>query len=203
MLQRKWAVSNVLRGGHRKMAASIQPRGDDSSERRSKKIEIASAITVAAIAALGATGAALVNTQPWHHENSCTNNLTITSPSAGQAETGGNNEHILVKGAACDMNGKTGWLFWQDTDGTYYLEYFNNPPVPTVTSDGYWSYTIKDLGNPGDKNQQYGIAVVLASPLCTNELERAKPDSNGDIGFKVLPSGCQVDYNVDVNFTYS
>jgi hypothetical protein len=185
------------------MTVSTQPPGDDASGRRNRRPELAIAIIVAIIAAFSTTGAALITTQPWHHDYLCTNNLTITSPGAGQSETGGNNEHILVKGTACGMNGKTGWLFWRDTDGTYYLEYYNNPPIPTITSDGSWSYTVEDLGNPGDKDQQYGIIVVLASPACTNELERAKPDSNGDIKFKILPSGCQAEYNVDVDFTYS
>jgi hypothetical protein len=185
------------------MTTSINPPGDDSTHRRGRRIEVVVAISVAVIAALGATGAALVNAQPWRHGNSCPNSLNITSPSAGQSETGGKNENILVTGTACAMNGKTGWLFWQDTDGTYYLEYYHNPPVPTITSNGSWSYAINDLGNIGDKNQQYGISVVLASPTCTNELERTKPDSNDDIGFKVLPSGCQVENTVDINFTYS
>ena len=184
------------------MTTSARPLGNDASGHRNKRTDLTTAIIVAIIAALGATGAALINTQPWHHDNACTNNLTITSPTGGQSETGGNNEHILVKGTACDMRGKTGWLFWRDTDGTYYLEYFNNPPVPIITGDGAWSYTIEDLGNSGDKDQQYGITVVLASPTCTNELEGAKPDSNDSIGFRILPAGCQVVYNVDIDFTY-
>jgi hypothetical protein len=161
------------------------------------------AIITAVITAVGGVAVALIDTQPWHHDNPCVNNLTVTSPSNGQSESSGKNEHIVVKGTACDMSGETGWLFWRDTDGTYYLEFYNNPPVPTITGNGGWADTITDLGNPGDNDQEYGIDVVLASPTCTSELERAKPDSNGDIKFLTLPSGCQIEDNVDVIATYS
>jgi hypothetical protein len=161
------------------------------------------AIVTAVITAAGGVAVALIQTQPWHHDNPCTNNFTITSPINGQLEVSGKNEHIIVKGTACDMSGNTGWLFWRDTDGTYYLEFYNTPPVPTISGDGGWADTITDLGNPGDNDQEYGIAVVLASPTCTSELERAKPDANGDIAFRTLPSGCQIEDNVDVIATYS
>jgi hypothetical protein len=183
------------------MTASTQQRDDDPPERRKNRPEIILPIIAAIIAVIGTTAAALITRPP--HSNPCANNITITSPSAGQSETGGKNEDILVKGTACNMADNTGWLVWRDTDGTYYLEYYNNPPQPTITGNGSWSWTVKDLGNPGDKDQQYEITVVLASPACTNDLEKARPDSEKNISFKVLPSGCQADNSVDVNFSYS
>jgi hypothetical protein len=182
------------------MTGSTQQRSDDPSKRRKNRPEMILAITLAVIAVIGTTAAALISRPP--HNNPCANNITITSPSAGQSEADGKNENILVKGTACDMADNTGWLVWRDTDGTYYLEFNNNPPVPIIAGNGGWSWTINDLGNPGDKDQQYEITAVLASPACTNYLEKARP-SGGNIAFKVLPSGCQADDNVDVDFTYS
>jgi hypothetical protein len=161
------------------------------------------AIITAIITAVGGIVVALIDTHPWHDVTACSSNLTITSPSNGQPESSGRNERIAVKGTACDMNGKTGWVFWRDTDGTYYLEFYNYPPVPIITANGGWTDTITDLGNPGDNDQDYGIAVVLASPTCTSELERAKPDRNDDIKYTSMPSGCQIEDNIDVVATYS
>jgi hypothetical protein len=157
---------------------------------------------MAFITVFGAIVVALIYTKPWRHDNTCANNLTITSPRAGQYVANGL-QGVEVTGTACGMSRKTGWLFDYDpNDGYYYLDYSTSSPTPVAVNNGGWAYYDTDIGNPGDKNQTYGITAVLASPSCTNELENAKPDSAGDFRFNTFPPGCQVEVTVDVVVTY-
>jgi hypothetical protein len=106
---------------------------------------------------------------------------------------------IKVTGTSCDLNGSTGWLLDYDpTDGNYYLDNAADSPSPVAVDNGGWAYDDKPIGNPGDKDQTYGITIVLASPACARTLMAAKPDSAGDIKFKTLPPGCQPKDTVDV-----
>lgn len=179
---------------------SSQPdSGTQKDSGGSRKVQLASAI----IAVLGGIIVALIYTKPWVHNNPCNVNLTITSPQAGQHLSG--SQGVEVTGTACDMNGLTGWLFDYDHQGQRY--YMDDPAnsrsnTPIVVDNGGWAYDDAPIGSPGDKNQTYGIAVVLASSSCTNDLEAAKPDHEGNIKFKTLPSGCQVEDSVDVVVTY-
>jgi hypothetical protein len=101
------------------------------------------------------------------------------------------------------MSGRTGWLFDYDpNDGYYYLDYSTNSPSPVAIADGNWAYYDTPIGNKGDRNQTYGITVVLATGACTKALEKSKPDSAGDFRFKTFPSGCQVVDTVDVVVNY-
>jgi hypothetical protein len=172
----------------------------NDSERRSRRNQLL--ITI--IPALAAVIVALLYTKPWHHNNSCSTNLTITSPSGGQAVDGA--QGIEVTGTSCGMNGSTGWLFDYDlNDEHYYMDYPVNSPynaVPIIVSNGSWAYNDAPIGSPGDVNQTYGITAVLASPACTKELESAKPDSSGDIRLTNFPPGCKIETTVDVDVTY-
>ncbi len=165
-----------------------------------------SPLMIAIIGAFGLILAALIPaliTQPWHHDNPCVENLTITSPSDGQSVTSGPTRGVKVTGTACNLNGDTGWLFDHDlNDGYYYLDYSTNSPTPVADNNGSWAYYDADIGNKGDKNAAYQIATVLASPTCTKELESAKTDPSGDIKFKSFPSGCQIESTVGVVVTY-
>ncbi len=164
------------------------------------------ALVIAIIGALGAIIAALVPvliTQPWHHDNPCAKNLTITSPRDGQSVASSPTRGVKITGTACDLKGSTGWLFDHDlNDGYYYLDYSTDSPSPVTDSNGSWAYYDTDIGSKGDKNVTYQIATVLASPVCTKELKRVKADSSGDFRFKNFPSGCQVEDTVDVVVTY-
>jgi hypothetical protein len=161
-------------------------------------------LLVATVTSLGIVIAALIAAKPWSHSNPCTVNLKITSPSAGQQVSGA--QGIEVTGAACDMNGMTGWLFDYDlNDEHYYMDFSTssiNNADPIIVSNGNWAYDDRPIGSPGDNDQTYGITAVLASPTCTNMLKNAKPDPEGDIPFKILPAGCQVEDTVDVIVTY-
>jgi hypothetical protein len=171
---------------------------ESGSGRRNRRTQQVGAI----IAALGAIIAALITTQPWHHDNPCTTNLIIISPKGGRSVANGA-QGIKITGTACGMSGKTGWLFDYDPNDQYfYLDYSTTLPSPVTVNNGNWAYYDMPIGNKGDQNQTYSITVVLASVACTNELEKAKPDSAGDFRFKTFPSGCQVEDTADVVVTY-
>jgi hypothetical protein len=176
----------------------------NETERRNRRNQLLIVLVPALISALAALGVALLYAKPWSHPDSCPVNLTITSPSAGQAVDGA--EGIEVVGKSCGMSGSTGWLFDYDlSDEHYYMDYPVSSPnnaAPIIVSNGGWSYNDSPIGSPGDVNQTYGITVVLASPPCTKELESAKPDASGDIIFKTFPSGCKIEDAVDVEVTY-
>jgi hypothetical protein len=177
---------------------SPDPKNDN--ERRNRRTQI----VVAIIAALGVVIVALISAKPWHHNNPCPQILTITSPSAGQHVDGA--QGVEVTGKSCSMGESTGWLFDYDTnDEHYYMDYPVNSPdnaAPIIVSNGGWSYDDAPIGSPGDRDQTYGITVVLASSTCTKKLESAKPDAQGDIRYTSFPSGCMVETTVDVEVTY-
>ena len=175
------------------------------------KHKVGSPLITAIIGALAVIFAAILAalipvliTQPRHHfGNRCIENLTIKSPSDGQPVTSSPTQGVDVTGTACNLNGSTGWLFDHDLgDGYYFLDYSTNSPTPVADNNGGWAYYDMNVGNKGDKNVAYQITAVLASPLCTEELEGAKADSAGYIKFRNFPSGCQVEDTVGVVVTY-
>jgi hypothetical protein len=180
--------------------------GNQTSSEPSPAHKMGSPLMIAVIGALGLILAALIPVlieRPWHHDNPCTDNLAITSPSDGQTVTSSPTQGVKVTGTACNLNTRTGWLFDQDLDdGYYYVDYSTSFPTPVAVNNGSWAFYDAGIGNKGDKNVTYQITVVLASPLCTIELERAKPDSSGDFKFKNSPPGCQIEDTVAVVVTY-
>jgi hypothetical protein len=181
-----------------------QPTNPDPGQdhgRRSNRTQL----TIAIVTALGLIIAALIATKPWVRNHPCSTNLEVTSPTAGQHVSGA--QGVEVTGTACGVNnGFTGWLFDYDiNDEYYYMDYptgSRNNAAPIIVGNGGWAYNDAPIGSRGDKNQTYGIAVVLAPPTCTNELKRAKLDAAVDIKFKTFPPGCQVEDTVDVVVTY-
>lgn len=184
---------------------SNEPGSSDTEPSRGNH-KLGSPLMIAIVGALGLILAALIPVliaQPWHHDNPCAENLTITSPSDGQSVTSSLTQGVKVTGTACNLNGSTGWLFDHDlNDGYFYLDYSTSSPSPVTDNNGSWAYYDADIGNKGDKNVTYQITVVLASPMCTKELERAKTDSSGNIKFNNFPSGCQIEDTVGVIVTY-
>lgn len=164
------------------------------------------AIIGGVFAVLAALAGGLTNVYhawPWSSNSSCRIPLQISLPRGGTHVSG--SKGVEVEGNACDMTGKTGWLFDYDFDDHYYyMDYPGDSTKlgPIVAGDGSWAYDDQPIGSPGDYNQTYGLAIVQASQECASELQKARPDSTGDIRFSAFPLGCQVDDINNVIVTY-
>jgi len=171
---------------------------DSGNEHRNRRIQL----IIAIITALGAIIVALIYVRPWSHPNPCSTNLTITTPDDGTSIANGA-KGVEVTGEACGMNGRTAWLFDYDpNDQYYYFDYNTSSPSPVTNTNGGWAFVDQPVGNPGDVNQMYQITVVLASPACTNVLERIKPYAPESYRIKTFPAGCQVEDDTQVVVTY-
>lgn len=188
------------------MVTGFEPAGDrrDVSDKRRSYLLAIIAGVFAIIAALAGSLVTTHHPWPWSSRNStCRSNLTIRSPRGGSSING--SRGVKVKGVACDMSGQTGWLFDYDLEDHYYYMDFpvdSTAPSPVVVGNGTWAYMDQPIGNPGDKNQTYGIAIVDASKSCSYKLQSAQSDSAGDVKFKSFPAGCQIDDVTNIFVTY-
>lgn len=114
--------------------------------------------------------------------------IVIKSPKEGQGISG--SAGVLVAGTAVGLGRSDLWLFdTQLTDPTLYRA--NEQPIE-VTSDGKWAYQDQPIGDLGsvDVGQRYILVVVVASPSCSETVKTKAPNSEGDVVFSSLPSGC-------------
>ncbi|MEE4541325.1 hypothetical protein V2S66_05005 [Streptomyces sp. V4-01] len=129
---------------------------------------------------------------------SCGKHLRIVAPQQNFRIADGN-LGATVQVEACDLNGDTGWIFDFDPAGdqAYFLD-GTAPFAPIAPGDGSWHLVDQGIGSVGDVNTPHIIYLAEASPQCASTLRKAKPDKNGDVTFKTLPTGCTVVDSVDV-----
>lgn len=128
----------------------------------------------------------------------CGKHLRIVAPQQNFRITDGN-AGATVQVEACDLNDDTGWIFDFDPEGdqAYFLD--GTPPfAPIAPGDGSWHLVDQGIGTVGEVNTPHIIYLAEASPQCAKALRTAKPDKDGDVSFKTLPSGCSVVDSVDV-----
>ncbi|SHN09217.1 hypothetical protein [Actinacidiphila paucisporea] len=128
----------------------------------------------------------------------CGKHLRIVAPQQNYQIADGN-LGTTVQVEACDLNGDTGWIFDFDPRGdqAYFLD-GTAPYAPIAPSDGSWHIVDQGIGDVGEVNTPHIIYLAEASPQCASALRTAKPDKNGDVSFKTLPTGCTVVDHVDV-----
>ncbi|WUH89412.1 hypothetical protein OG900_04115 [Streptomyces sp. NBC_00433] len=130
--------------------------------------------------------------------SACTKHLRIVSPQQNYRIADGN-VGAAVQVDACDLSGDTGWIFDFDPTGdqAYFLD--GTPPfAPIAPGDGSWHLVDQGIGSVGEVNTPHIIYLAEATPQCARALRTAKPDKDGDVSFKTLPTGCTVVDSVDV-----
>lgn len=143
------------------------------------------------------TSAASIPTALTPSTPSCAKTLTITAPTNGlKIENGGNGVEVDI--TACGLQqGDAGWLFDYDTGGETYNLDGNGGPI--VTSNGSATFNDSPIGDSGDINKNTKITLVLANSLCTQALNQIDFQNAAPTH---LPSGCQIEAQVDVYVTY-
>jgi hypothetical protein len=128
----------------------------------------------------------------------CSKHLRIVAPQQNFRIADGS-VGATVQVEACDLNGDTGWIFDFDPAGdqAYFLD-GTAPFAPIAPGDGSWHLVDQGIGSVGEVNTPHIIYLAEASPQCAKALRTAKPDKDGDISFKTLPTGCSVVDSVDV-----
>lgn len=129
---------------------------------------------------------------------SCGKHLRIVAPQQNSRIVDGN-LGVTVQVEACDLNGDTGWIFDFDPAGdqAYFLE-GTAPFAPIAPGNGSWHLLDQGIGSVGDVNTPHIIYLAEATPQCASALRKAKPDKDGNVIFKTLPTGCTVVDSVDV-----
>jgi hypothetical protein len=102
----------------------------------------------------------------------------------------------FIEGTAVGLQNEFVWVFDLDTDNrTYYRDHEH----PLDVIDDKWAFNDAPIGSDSDPLGSTTVIVVIrASESCSNKLESARPNSEGDFVFKSLPAGCVVEDKIRV-----
>jgi hypothetical protein len=112
--------------------------------------------------------------------------VRITSPADGQKVVG--LDGVLVEETADKAHDRRLWMFDHADNDQYYV--VNSSPLAVI--DGHWSFFDRQVGSAtaDDDGHTFVLMVVTADDSCQEELQRKKPNNEGDIAFSSLPTGC-------------
>jgi hypothetical protein len=115
--------------------------------------------------------------------------FTILTPRDGQEING--QTGTIVSGTAGNLNGATLWLFDISVDSEKVVTYVRDSDNPIPVVAGKWSLPDKPIGDGAiDIGKTAQLSVVEADATCTQTIQAAQPNNDGDVILSKLGSGC-------------